>query len=86
MLENDKHKQPGDLRLYRLAGGFHRSPSGESLAQDKAAELLRARLRGRFGSPEEKPKEAGHRSGQPGARGGAASEFEGSIGKLGPLR
>ena len=73
-------------RLPGLAGELPGGQGGGPHAQDKAAELLRARLRKLFGGAQEERKEAGYRSGPPGACGALRAEFEGSLGKLGPLR
>jgi hypothetical protein len=65
---------------------LHGGQSGGPNAKDKAAKLLRARLRELFGGAQEERQEAASRSGQTRARRGLKAEFEGSLGKLGPLR
>jgi len=51
----------------------------------QTAELLRARLRGLFGDAKKEQQEAGHRSGQTGAGGGAAGRVRGIDGQTAAL-
>ena len=66
--------------------GYLGVKGGEPRAQDRIAELLRSRLRGANGGAQKEQQEAGHRSCQRRDRADLRAEFEGSMGKLAPLR
>jgi hypothetical protein len=60
MLEMNQAEANEGQGLPGLAGELRGGQSGEPHAQDKAAEILRARLRGLFGGAKKEQQEAGH--------------------------